>query len=99
MQYNDTAVHAVPVGINILGSIVHMNALKSQNKTPFPLESTILAFPDPKAQWTFDVPAFVSILLIGMALIVTAGSFGVLVVAEQQVRIRGWIKVSLCGSL
>lgn len=97
MRYNDTAVHSVPVGINILGSILHMNALKSQNKTPYPLESTILAFPDLKPQWTYDNTAFVSILLIGMALAIIPGSFGILVVAERQVRTKEWItKRFLC---
>ena len=91
MRYNDTAVHSVPVGINILGSILHMYALKSQNKTPYPLESTILAFPDLKPQWTYDNTAFVSILLIGMALAIIPGSFGILVVAERQVRTKEWI--------
>ena len=86
MRYNDTTVHSVPVGVNILGSILHMNALKSQNKTPYPLESTILAFPGLKPQWTFDNTAFVSILLIGMGLIVIPGGFGILVVIERQVR-------------
>ena len=87
MRYNDTAVHSVPVGVNILGSILHINALKSQNKTPYPLESTILAFPGLKPQWTFDNTAFVSILLVGMALTVIPGPFGILVVGERQVRI------------
>ena len=87
MWYNDTAVHSVPLGINILGSILHMNALKSQNKTPYPLESTILPFPGLKPEWTYDASAFTSILLIGLALIVIPGGFGIAVVAERQVRL------------
>ena len=88
MRYNDTAVHSVPLGINIIGSILNMNALKSQNKTPYPLETTILPFPGLKPEWTYDATAFTSILLIGLALIVIPGGFGILVVAERQVRIK-----------
>lgn len=88
MRYNDTAVHSVPLGINIIGSILNMNALKSQNKTPYPLETTILPFPGLKPEWTYDATAFTSILLIGLSLIVIPGGFGILVVAERQVRIK-----------
>ncbi|KAJ7372621.1 ATP-binding cassette sub- A member 5 [Desmophyllum pertusum] len=94
MRYNDTAVHSVPVGVNILGSILHMNALKSQNITPYPLETTILPFPGLKPEWTFDNTAFVSILLIGMGLVLIPGGFGILVVAERQEKIRHLLRVS-----
>ena len=86
MRYNDTAVHSVPLGINIIGSILNMNALRSQNKTPYPLETAILPFPGLKPEWTYDATSFTSILLIGLALIVIPGGFGILVVAERQVR-------------
>jgi len=88
MRYNDTAVHSVPLGINIIGSILNMNALKSQNKTPYPLETTILPFPGLKPEFTYDGTAFTSILLIGLALIVIPGGFGILVVSERQVRTK-----------
>ena len=85
MRYNDTTVHSVPVGVNILGSILHMNALKSLNQTPYPLETTILPFPGLKPEWTFDSTSFTSILLIGMALAIIPGSFAIEVVALRQV--------------
>lgn len=87
MRYNDTTVHSVPVGVNILGSILHMNALKSQNQTPYPLESSILPFPGLKPEWTYDGTAFTSILLIGMSLAIIPGSFAIEVVALRQVRL------------
>ena len=88
MRYNDTAVHSVPVGINILGSILHMNALKKQKKAPHPLESTILAFPEVKPQWTYNFVVHMSFLLIGKAFGTILGDLGVLIVAERQVRIK-----------
>ncbi|XP_078349015.1 cholesterol transporter ABCA5-like isoform X2 [Oculina patagonica] len=94
MRYNDTTVHSVPLGVNILGSILHMNALKSQNKTPYPLETTILPFPGLKPEWTFDSTAYTSILLLGLALIVIPGGFGILVVGERQEKIRHLLRVS-----
>ena len=85
MRYNDTTVHSVPVGVNILGSILHMNALKSLNQTPYPLEATILPFPGLTPEWTFDSTSFTSILLIGMSLAIIPGSFAIEVVALRQV--------------
>ena len=99
MRYNDTAVHSVPVGINILGSILHMSALKKQKKTPYPLESTILPFPDVKPQWTFNIVVLSSFLLIGKAFGTILGDLGVLIVAERQVRIKKWMKVLVCLAL
>ena len=99
MRYNDTAVHSVPVGINILGSILHMSALKKQKKAPYPLESTILAFPDVKPQWTFNIVVLWSFLLIGKAFGTILGDLGVLIVAERQVRIKKWMKVLVCLAL
>ena len=100
MRYNDTTVHSVPVGVNILGSILHMNALKSQNQTPYPLESSILPFPGLKPEWTYDGTAFTSILLIGMSLAIIPGSFAIEVVALRQVSLtkklglEGWYRQS-----
>ena len=85
MRYNDTTVHSVPVGVNILGSILHMNALKSQNLTPYPLEANILPFPGLKPQWTYDGTSFTSILLIGLGLALIPGGFAIEVVALRQV--------------
>ena len=99
MRYNDTAVHSVPVGINILGSILHMSALIKQKKAPYPLESTILAFPDVKPQWTFNIVVLSSFILIGKAFDTILGDLGVLIVTEQQVRINKWMKVSVCLAL
>ena len=94
MRYNDTTVHSVPVGVNILGSILHMNALKSQNLTPYPLEANILPFPGLKPQWTYDGTSFTSILLIGLGLALIPGGFAIEVVALRQVsyilRGDGW---------
>jgi len=64
-----------------------MNALKSQNQTPYPLESSILPFPGLKPEWTYDGTAFTSILLIGMSLAIIPGSFAIEVVALRQVRL------------
>ena len=88
MRYNDTTVHSIPVGVNILGSILHMNALKSQNLTPYPLETSILQFPGLKPEWTFDSSAFTSILLIGLSLSLIPGGFAIEVVALRQVSWR-----------
>ena len=85
LRYNDTTVHSVPVGINILGSILHMNALKSLNKTLFPLETTLLPFPRLKPEWTFDSTSFSAVLIIGMALTFIPGMFAIEVVAVRQV--------------
>ena len=99
MRYNDTTVHSVPVGVNILGSILHMNALKSQNLTPYPLEANILPFPGLKPQWTYDGTSFTSILLIGLGLALIPGGFAIEVVALRQVSyiLRGgggvWVRL------
>ena len=76
-----------------------MNALKKQKKAPYPLESTILAFPDVKPQWTYNFVVHMSFLLIGKAFGTILGDLGVLIVAEQQVRIKKWMKVSVCLAL
>ena len=98
MRYNDTTVHSVPVGVNILGSILHMNALKSQNLTPYPLEANILPFPGLKPQWTYDGTSFTSILLIGLGLALIPGGFAIEVVALRQVSYilgggGGWVRL------
>ena len=96
MRYNDTTVHSVPVGVNILGSILHMNALKSQNLTPHPLEANILPFPGLKPQWTYDGTSFTAILLIGLGLALIPGGFAIEVVALRQVSYilrRGWVRL------
>ena len=84
LRFNDTMVHSVPVGVNILGSVLHMNALKSVNQTLFPLETTLLSFPSVKPEWTFDSYSFFSVSLIGFALVVIPGSFSIEVVAQRQ---------------
>lgn len=84
MRFNDTTVHSVPVGVNILGSVLHMNALKSLNQTLFPLETTLLSFPSLKPEWTFDSSSFFSVLMIGIAFVVIPGSFAIEVVALRQ---------------
>ena len=76
-----------------------MNALKKQKKAPYPLESTILAFPDVKPQWTYNFVVHMSFLLIGKAFGTILGDLGVLIVAERQVRIKKWMKVSVCLAL
>ena len=76
-----------------------MSALKKQKKTPYPLESTILAFPDVKPQWTYNFVVHMSFLLIGKAFGTILGDLGVLIVAERQVRIKKWMKVSVCLAL
>lgn len=94
LRYNDTTVHSVPVGINILGSILHMNALKSLNKTLFPLETTLLPFPRLKPEWTFDSTSFSAVLIIGMALTFIPGMFAIEVVAVRQDKLRHILRVS-----
>ena len=84
LRFNDTTVHSVPVGVNILGSVLHMNALKSLNQTLFPLETTLLSFPSLKPEWTFDSSSFFSVLMIGIAFVVIPGSFAIEVVALRQ---------------
>ena len=76
-----------------------MSALKKQKKAPYPLESTILAFPDVKPQWTFNIVVLWSFLLIGKAFGTILGDLGVLIVAERQVRIKKWMKVLVCLAL
>ena len=84
LRFNDTTVHSVPVGVNILGSVLHMNALKSLNQTLFPLETTLLSFPSLKPEWTFDSSSFSSVLMIGAAFVVIPGSFAIEVVSLRQ---------------
>ncbi|XP_074639186.1 cholesterol transporter ABCA5-like isoform X3 [Acropora palmata] len=95
LRFNDTTVHSVPVGVNILGSVLHMNALKSLNQTLFPLETTLLSFPSLKPEWTFDSSSFFSVLMIGIAFVVIPGSFAIEVVALRQGSLVPWFVVSL----
>ncbi|XP_015768993.1 PREDICTED: ATP-binding cassette sub-family A member 5-like isoform X2 [Acropora digitifera] len=94
LRFNDTTVHSVPVGVNILGSVLHMNALKSLNQTLFPLETTLLSFPSLKPEWTFDSSSFFSVLMIGIAFVVIPGSFAIEVVALRQEKLRHILRVS-----
>ena len=75
-----------------------MNALKSQNLTPYPLEANILPFPGLKPQWTYDGTSFTSILLIGLGLALIPGGFAIDVVALRQVSYileagGGWVRL------
>ena len=85
MRYNDTTVHSIPLGVHMIGTVLHMNALTSEGKAPYPLETTILPFPKIQAELTYDNTAFISIMLIGMSLAIIPGGFAVEVVAQRQV--------------
>ena len=85
MRYNDTMVHSIPVGLNILGSVFHMTALANQGQMPHPIQTVIKAFPSLSPQWTYDGTSFTAILLIGMAFMFIPGGFAIEVVAYRQV--------------
>lgn len=85
MYYNNTMLHSVPVGLNILGSTFHMLAQQMKGIEPHPIETKIHLFPPLTSQWKYDNTAFISIMLIGMAFVFIPGGFAIEVVSYRQV--------------
>ena len=85
LRFNDTTVHSLPVGINIISSLFTMFALEAKNKTSHPIKTYFQLFPKLKPRLTYDSNSFVAVMLIGLSFAVIPGGFAIMIVQQRQV--------------
>ncbi|XP_031568598.1 ATP-binding cassette sub-family A member 5-like [Actinia tenebrosa] len=94
LRYNDSMVHSIPVGVNVITSLFNMFALKAKNQIPHPIKTYFQLFPALKPKLKYDNNSFIAVMLIGLSFAVIPGGFAILVVAQRQLNIRHLLRVS-----
>ncbi|XP_065844261.1 cholesterol transporter ABCA5-like isoform X4 [Oscarella lobularis] len=88
--YNDTLVHSLPIGINVMSNVYYRNLTQSSEgiavtNYPFPYENPPIPF---------DGDSYVFVLIVGIAFLLTPSSFGLEIVQDREVRARHQLHVS-----
>ena len=79
--YNDTLIHSLPVGINLINSALYRNATQSSNG----ISVASYPFPSKNPQLPFDPNSYTVILIVGIAFLLIPSGFGIDVVLDREV--------------
>ncbi|XP_078615923.1 cholesterol transporter ABCA5-like isoform X2 [Branchiostoma floridae x Branchiostoma japonicum] len=93
--YNDSAIHSVPVLLNILSNAIYGLAVQSNGSTPSGtvIRTAAQPFPDVNPSINFS-GAFGILMVLGFTLVILPAGFAMDIVKDKEVKARAQLRVS-----